>query len=77
LFDKAMMTPEQLMNEAKKHLSKVHRPGGEQISEAEFPKVKFQDTAMITFESDDPLTARVCVLLERDSGRLVTIMHCY
>ena len=68
------MTPEQLINEAKKHLAKVHTTGGGQVCEADFPKVDIQYTAMISFESD-ARNDQVSILLERDSGRLVTIMY--
>ena len=67
------MTPEQLIIEAKKYLANVRTTSG-LVSEADFPKVNIQQTAMISFESD-ARTDQVSVLLDRDSGRLVTIMY--
>ncbi len=70
------MSTDELIAEAKKHVSKIQPTGRNQLSPADFPKTKVRETAMVSFESD-ARTDRVHVFLDRHSGEFVTIMYTH
>jgi hypothetical protein len=75
-FDNTDMNADELIAEAKKHLSSIRPIGGDELSPANFPKAKVRETAMVCFESD-VRTDRVHVFLDRESGEYITMMYTH